>query len=252
MVKIITGTEPYRIDEEKRKFKEGINLEYDFLQTSSAEEALEFVTCIGFFGERLCILNIKDLGELGSKNFENNNRLLIILEKLDKRKAKKFEVEELNKYTSNSYVAKVINQELKGITPAALELLIKRINYVNDDSVNLYTVINTVRDLCDFTDSVTEEDVLNVVSESVISDAFSVLKLIEKKDLLSIRKQNFDKPMSVLGAMMWQLKKDFKSDFSEKNLKRINIVNGIVNDIKSGKIAEKDALNLAAELLVIE
>lgn len=252
MVKIITGNEPYRIDAVKKEFKKNINLEFDFLQTSSVEEALEFVNCLGFFGERLCILNIKDLGELTSKKLENNNKLLILLEKLDKRKAKKYEIEELNKYTSNAQVVKVINEELKGITPSALELLLKRINYVNDDSVNLYTVVNIARDLNDFTSSVTDEDVINLVSESVISDAFSVLKLIEKKDLLSIRKQNLNNPMSVLGAMMWQLKKDSKSDFSEKNLKRINIVNGIVNDIKSGKIAEKDALNLAAELLVIE
>lgn len=204
---ILLGKEQYKKDCLTKKAKEKISMpEYDIMHFSSCTDALVmFLNTMSFGGVRLAILSVKMLDELDNPIFmsilesDNANMLLVNVLEYDKRKTIYKKLVASNKCVFceqakdecelNQILMKEVRQKGCVITPSAMQTFIKRTNYFEDEAVTLYTVVNLLYDLCDYTTEIDDAAVEKIVPITIMENIFSLSNLLLQGDMLAIKQQ---------------------------------------------------------------
>ena len=155
------------------------------------------------------------------------------------------------------------------ITTVAMDLFVERTAYLEDDSINLYQVVNALYDLCDLSDAIDEKLVTDIIPNNVYQNTFAIAKFLMNGDISSIKQQsvkmseNGTTGIAVLSALLREIQIAWKSEFYSNgeigiyynavmtSLSRdelsicMEIVMRVIDGIKTGKYADKDALMVA-------
>lgn len=152
---IIHGNEPYLIDYEILKIKQQYQETAVYYEwTTELEEAL---CCPSIFSKKKAvILKLIELQEHMEPLWDAACDVYLIIEKLDKRRKiyKKFSnchlvtCNKLDIMSFNKFILREFSRCAMNIKEDAFTLFVNRIQYQENDSVNLYMVQNYVRQIC--------------------------------------------------------------------------------------------------------
>ena len=207
--------------------------------------------------------------------------LLILCRDVDKNTkfAKELKKEgllyEINKLTEadelKNTIHKFIREKGGSIEPSALKELIARENYFENDAVNLISISHDIDCLLSVSKNISLDMVREYVKDMAVEHIFSLAKLIEKGDALALKKEisliSHDRAIPMLSLLLREYRISYKLTFSAhqdigikyhtfRNLSKKQAVQGmrtctsIIEDIKTGRIDEKIALQLAVGQLL--
>lgn len=287
MIKILFGSERYKIDAVKEQMLQGVE-EMNRLIADDFNSLSTFFSSMSLLGgKKGAVVNIDDLSFLDNKKVKDilasvpdEDALVIIAKSVDKRKKfvkellTKDIVKECGRCENEAALGKIIRFEAKKqrkvFTPAAEAEFIQRTGYMVDESVSLYHIKNLILDLSEMSEGeiISDTMVKEMVPENIIFDAFSITSLIEKGDVGKIKKmaerlmqEKSASSIPCLSAMLYNFRTAYKlrMGFSaaEVNyfrdnaltkydsavlLKCINVCTETIGKIKSGEIADADAI----------
>ena len=278
MLKIMIGNEPYMIDCLTRKECKLQYPDFNLLKSNSfgaAED--EFLSGYPMMDDkRVLLLSLKELDSLKGTYFEKwasdmetQNVIVVKVSEYDARKAfykecvKKGLVVSCSKKDLNPSIVALLKKRAKDAVPdSVLESMVKRVGYLENDAVNMYTLIGYLNMLLSLGESVTMELMESVVPAYFKEDVFSLAKLICSKNIQGLRKQAEllkGDEIRTLSALLREFRISYKAEyFSLKEigvtysafLKRdkeyllygISVIGHVVDGIKSGTVIKKDCL----------
>lgn len=175
---------------------------------------------------------------------------------------KKIEQEhELKKFIQN-----YVTREEGSIQMDALREFIIRENYFENDAVNLISITNDLTAMLSVSKNITINLVKDMIKDMATENVFSLAKLIEKKDAMGLKKEvsliSADKAIPTLSLLLREYRIAYKAMYAPltdigvkfmtfKNMPKEQLVHGmkvctsLVEDIKTGKVSETIALQLA-------
>lgn len=187
-------------------------------------------------GDQTDLFNIKDekLSERFLTYFKNpspSTVLIILSEKPDKRRkfykslsksAKVVDFSKLNYQELSRWVQARLKKDKISITPKALDLFIERTHYLDNDSVDILTIDNYLKQLKDYSgkEGISEEIVRDVIPESVEDNVFKMVdmavsgKLKGIPEILEYFWEHNESPIRLFGLVLYQL----------RNLTQINLL----------------------------
>ena len=189
MIKLYYGNEPYCLEFEKRKIREGVNPMDLQVFTEWARETSQLAFQVPFFSERNVIfLEVEKLAandDLVSyiKNPCNGSDLYIFAARVDKNaktykeiKAK-HEVVECNKISSGmmkKWVMKQLRTLQASMTQDAYDLFIRRLNYWGDEDCSLFAIKNYLVQAAAYSPAITDEVIMDLVPATVDEKVFAL------------------------------------------------------------------------------
>lgn len=207
MIKILFGSERYKIDAVKEQMLQGVE-DMNRLVTDDFNNLSSFFSSMSLLGgKKGAVVTIDELSVLDNKKIKEvmdsvpeEDSLVIIAKSADKRKKfvkellTKDIVKECGRCSDDAALGKIIRFEAKKqgktFTPAAEAELIQRSGYMVDESISLYHIKNIIADLSEMSEGniISDTMVKEMVPENIIFDAFSITSLIEKGDVGKIKK----------------------------------------------------------------
>lgn len=281
MIKILIGNEPYMIDCMARKESKLEFADFNLLKSSSfgEEEDLFLSSCPMMDDKRVLILSLKKLDDLKGEcfdkwlgNTETPNVILVKVSEWDARTSFYKECSKKGLFVSCSKkdlynsIASVIQKGVasKGavMDNSVIESMLKRAGYLENEEVNMYTIMGYVNTLLSLEKNVTMELMESVVPSFYKEDAFCLAKLICSKDVKGLRKQAEllrGTEIETLSALLREYRISYKAKyFSLKEmgvtysafLKRdkeylaygIHVISETIAGIKNGSVITKDCL----------
>lgn len=239
---------------------------------------------------RVVVIDADSLSVINNEHFlnyiktpEETSDLIIILRDADQR-TKLFKelkaggyITFCDKLKSEDELKKVLLEELSlvggKIEPEVLNKFIERENYFDElnDDVTLYGVVNDLIGLClSSTDKTISLEQVNSLRENRKGKIFSLSKLILSKDVIGLRRELnrlSDEPIAILSLILREYRIAYKANYFDKAeigtkyvgfsamskkelLYGMDVCLGTIRDIKFGKVAAADAMNIAAAKLL--
>lgn len=286
MIKVIIGKEPYLIKKEKESSIPFLSCP-DFnlgMFTTFDRSTSDFLSSYPFMDEKkIAVLDCNQLSELDTPEFKEYLKnqvpyvdVVAVIRNVDKRVKfyKELEKEKCivscdkaDMNTLNSFIQEEIQREGGSITPSALKLMVERVHYERED-INLFTIKNFILDLVTYQKEVTDETVMYLVPNNETDNVFSLIKLLNQKNVDGLRHQTELLQASGTGAIptLSLLHREFRiaskialfgeSCKKELGVSYVNVVSrditylkqclmlitNRIKDIQTGHIQEKDAL----------
>ena len=237
MISIVYGDEPYGIDVKKRKIEEMIKMPSMNLAFFAGEFNLDVLNACNTFpfvdDKRGVFLDIDSLKALDNKLFRDYcespadfTELLIIVKDVDQRTKlfKSFKEQGLMfpcmKLKDLSEYKKVIAYELKkrnsSMLDDAAELFIKKMNYFNNDSVNLLNVVGYLDACSSISTTITKDIVDSVCPSFEEANIFLLTSLIKDRNATELYRQIKMIPAKDSIGIMSLLLKDFRVAYKLK------------------------------------
>ena len=288
MVKVLYGNEPYVVAKRKAKIVNALaDKQMNFQQFDGKFDVDVYNSCLLYpFMEdkRVVLLDIESLGSLDNPAFEEylanpvvTTDLLIICKNVDKRvklykKLKSLDVlVECNKLDGDT-LKKAILCELssKGgaIQELALAELIKRLDYENDEAVNMFTIVGYLDNMLAIDKGITLEMVKKYVPKHEEANVFALSKLLLGESSAELLKEiemvDSDESIKTLSLLLrdfrvaYKLKYFDKKDVAEKGVftsfsncsadvlvECMQTITDTISDVKAGRTTNEQALKLA-------
>lgn len=238
MIKIITGNEPYKVREAILQLTETVN-EVDFMEVTKLEDGMQFFFCIPFLSEKRVLLwNTEELkDELFEEQLEKINvypdsTLVVRLEKPDKRTKlykkllKENLITECNKLSGKElkeFIKTDAKNNFASIDDKAIDVLLERTNYANDNDVNLYSIDNRIVQLSLVDEKITEEIVKMFLPEHIESTSYQLFSFISKGKIKDANKlinkllEQKENPISFLSLLHRNYRICYKANFAGNN-----------------------------------
>lgn len=182
-----------------------------------------------------------------------------------------------NKYTELSKVSAILKKEVvrqdATITEEALDLFLKKTNYLELPEVDLYFLVNELRKLAAYDSQITEDTVSLLIKDNIAENTFGIVRLLQNRDIAGLRAQAEllgDNPIGTLSALLWQFRIGYKLKYFSlkdigvkycylKDKDKTYLINGFgiiqnaIDGIKNGSIPEKNVLEYVFfKLLALE
>ncbi len=292
MISIVYGNEPYGIDVKKRKIEAMVTMPSMNLTFFTGEFGLDVLNTCNTFpfmeDKRGVFLEIDSLKALDNEHFRNYcqspadfTELLIIVKDVDQRTKlyKSFKEQGLltpcMKLKDMSELQKVIVYELKKrnatMDDAAASLFIKKMNYFNNDSVNLLNVVGYLDACSCISNTITAELVDKVCPSFEEANIFMLTSLIKDGDTTELYRQIKMIPSKDSIGIMSLLLKDFRvayklKSFSENEVSTwktsfssfsrellcecMEILTSVISGVKRGTYTEDIALLTACSRIM--
>ena len=208
MIYVVYGNEPYMIQLQKEKFKGRAGDELGYKECSDLLSAQSFLSGISLFSDTLyAYVEIDSITELSSKAFlayaedmkgKKDRNLLIYLRKVksDAKGLVKLEAAGcyLHEYTKLANVS-ALTDYLKGMAQAiganfteeSMRLFIERMDYLNNENVNMFTMKNQMEQLKYLSNVVDTSDILENVPDLREGKRFALASLIAKKEVAKVK-----------------------------------------------------------------
>lgn len=199
MIKLLYGNEPYLIKEKIKKACAELSMpEMNISKIDVFGEDEMFLSRQYPFidKKRIMILSLESINNADDmlKTYvsepSETTDLYITVQNLDKRAAlyktlkQKNMLEECSKLSVpelNKFVLMQIRANGSNIDNAAFAILIEHLNY-QDENVNLFNVVNSIKQLCFANKVITAEIIKELMEETVNEKAFAVFSMIASKD----------------------------------------------------------------------
>lgn len=292
MIQLLYGNEPYYIDRKREKMLAQIeNPEVNVKHSDSfTEDVMDYLHASSFFGgKKLVIITVEELKESCMskmyleylKEISPVNDLLIIARKVDERgtyfKATKKAgiVTRCDKLKDMGKVDQILLLEIgrlgANITANAFAELKKRMNYMENDDVNLCMMTNALKNLADASKTITPDLVRAIVPDCSTDNVFALADLIRKGDYKNARKQTnllleADNAMGTLAVLLREFRIAYKSTMvplkdigirfaTFRTLSEMESYEGLricqqgMDDIKAGILSDESALIYVVEQL---
>lgn len=291
-IELLYGNEPYCVSYHKAQAIKKLAMpELDSATFSEfSEDVTNFCSSVSMFGgQKLCILQVEELKSLDTKEFrefmnETSCDVLIIPEKVDGRMKqgkffKSLPLHACDKVSENGLkkmIKNFLGEEVK-IEDDAMNELVKRLHYLDREDVNLFTVRSVCSILGAYTNSITIENVKNLVDNYEEDNAFVLIDCVLNKNISAIRHQENllnrqgKSSIGALSAMLREYRIAYKLVYLNKSLNDIGvkfsklkglspknilrgmeILTGVIEGIKTGRYDDNTALTLACERLMVE
>lgn len=294
MIQLLYGNEPYCIDYQKNKMLSQIeNQDVNVKRADSfTEDVMNFLHASSFFGgKKLVMITVEELKEACMsklyldylKNISPVNDLLIIARKVDERN-KYFKATEnagivtkCNKLEDMSKVDKILLREVgrlgANITADAYAELKKRMNYMDNDEVNLCLMVNALRNLSDASKTITPDLVRAIVPDCSNDNKFALAGMILRGKYHDVRKQvnlliDAGEVMSTLAILLREFRIAYKAsmfplrdigvkyavfrDLPEETLFQcLSCCQCGIDSIKNGSMSENNSLVYVTEQLCV-
>lgn len=277
MLKILIGNEPYLVDCLARKECRLQCPEFNFLKSSSygAEEE-EFLSGYPLMDDkRVLLLILKKLDDLKGACYDkwaNDDETAVVIAKVSEYDArtsfykecvKKGLIVSCSKKDLNPSIVALLKKRAGDVVPElVLEAMVKRVGYLENDAVNMYTLVGYLNTLLSLGEDVTIELMESVVPSYFKEDVFSLAKMICSKNVQDLRKQAEllrGDEIRTLSALLREFRISYKakyfslkeigvsySSFLKKDkeylLYGISVIGRVVDGIKNGTIITKGCL----------
>ncbi len=185
--RLVYGDEPYLVRQYKKEVAKGIELPEMNLMASDAfgEEELRFLQQPPLCSERKVLLlempQLKINPELSAywKNPTETSDVVVVADRIDKRTTdfKSFRSEEiqlcnkLGKGVLEKTILQYVKKNGAKIKQSAYQTLLERLNYHDNEDVNLFTVFHVLNRLCPLRE-ITRELVVSAVRDNAKENAF--------------------------------------------------------------------------------
>lgn len=298
MIYVVYGNEPYMIQLQKEKFKGRAGDELGYKECSDLLSAQSFLSGISLFSDTLyAYVEIDSITELSSKAFlayaedmkdKKDRNLLIYLRKVksDAKGLVKLEAAGcyLHEYTKLANVS-ALTDYLKGMAQAiganfteeSMRLFIERMDYLNNENVNMFTMKNQMEQLKYLSNVVDTSDILENVPDLREGKRFALASLIAKKEVVKVkteverlrRERDFN-GMSLMGLLhreyrIGYLLKGANCSLSEQKVRFCNVtslqeeelVSGLktisehMQFVKTGVYTDEEAFDLCITMLLL-
>lgn len=182
---------------------------------------------------------------------------------------------EVNKLKEEAELRTILQKFIKdkngSIEPAALRELISRENYFDNESINLISISHDIDSLLNISRNITLNMVKENIKDMAVENVFVLAKLIEKGDSIALKKEisliSPDKTIPTLSLLLREYRIAYKATFiplsdigikyctlnkmSKKQLIHgMRICTSLIEDIKTGRVSEHIALQLAVVQLL--
>lgn len=234
-IELIGGDEPYMIDMRRKQLIRKLQMpDLNFYKSDVLDEkVLEHLqTCPIVDEEKVAFVRLEHLREADNSLFPKlsaltSGLLIIQFQDYDGRSSffKEVKAKGLVKlYLKENYSDKQVQDYLtkiagnKGISfeAGAMELLLSRTCYRENEDVNLYTLIGYIKSLSALGNPIRKEHVCAIVTEYHSEDVFGIAKMILSKDLNGLRLQaNLQKKNAIrtLSALLREYRIAYKAKY---------------------------------------
>ena len=238
--------------------------------------------------KRVVFLDLDKLSLLNNEYFaaykeapSEFTELLILLRQVDKstklyKELKKegilLEVKKIEQeYELKKFVQNYVTREEGSIQSDALREFMTRENYFENDAVNLISIINDLTAMLSVSKNITIDLVKDMIKDMATENVFSLAKRIEKGDAMGLKKElsliSADRAIPTLSLLLREYRIAYKATFAPltdigvkfitfRNMSKEQLIHGmkvctsLVEDIKTGKVSENIALQLAVGQLL--
>lgn len=272
MIQFLTGNEPLLINEYKRSvIKDLENVDFNYLHSSNCgPDEIQYAFAQPFFSDRKVLaLTLTDLSEAEemSTYFESpaeTTYLLITSSKVDKRgKIYKLfknngwikEFDKVDVSRLRQYILSIIKKYGGAITEDAFSLLLKRLNYQNDENCNLYTVRTRVKEVLFFNSEITVDVVNAILDKTIDEDIFALSNHLLKGDRLevfSLVQHLLDKkeqPIAILSLLLRNFRVALKAQYFSNVNQAATEIGVSPYQLKPYVGASNDVLTFGLELM---
>lgn len=279
---LIGGDEPYLIDVKRESLIGTMQLpELNFMSTEmlDASVAAHLATCPIMDERRVAVVTVQKLEEIDNPFFAEcrniqGSLLIVVFHSYDGRNTfyKQMNKEGiLHLCTKQKAFPSLSNFLLKRAEKAglvfqngAMEELLRRVDYLENDGVNIYTLLGYLESLKALNNSITCENIKAIVPEYVREQIFSIVDLIQKRNLKGLTQQAQllkDDAIGTLSALLREYRIAYKAYYfnlkdigiSSVHLKGVSkeqLVQGI--ELISGQITAIKTGTLPAELIMLD
>lgn len=290
-IQIMFGDEPYFLSKYKNELFSKINYpDFNISIYESFEEAA-YDSCTTYpvmEEERVVFIDADKLSALDTSFFKKYlekpaefTHLLILARNVDKKlkiykelSTKKL-IKEVNKLENTISLKKEIQGFLEeqhgSITKEALEELIQRENYLDNEAVNLISITNDLLSMLNIDKNISLDMVKEYVRDNAVDNVFALAKLILSKNAAALRKEisliSSDQAIPTLALLLREYRIGYKASFvplkeigtryasfykmpKEQLLAGIEICTKAMEEIKEGVLDAKVALTVTVGKLL--
>ena len=288
MVKVLYGNEPYVIAKRKAKVVNALTNKQMNLQNFEGKFDLDvYNSCLSFpflEDKRVVLMDIDSLSALDTPLFEEylsspveTTELLIICKNVDKRvklykKLKALDVlipcDKLDEETLKKAILCELSKKGGSIQELALAELIKRLNYENEDSVNMFSIVGYLDNMLAINKGITLEMVQKYVPKIEEANVFALSKLLLAESSAELLREvdmiDTDESIKTLSLLLRDFRIAYKlkyfdkkevadkgvftsfSEFSADTLVDcMQVITDTIADVKAGRTTNQQALKLA-------
>ena len=288
MVTLLYGNEPYVILKRKAKIVDRLqNKQMNFQRFEGKFDTEVYNSCIAYpflEDKRVVLLDIESLGAIDCPLFDeyiskpvDSTDLLIICKNIDKRVKlyKKLnslgilvQCDKLDNETLKKAILCELSKKGGNIQGLAMAELVKRLNYENEDSVNMFTIIGYIDNMLAIDKGITLEMVEKYVPKYEEANVFALSKLLLGDTSIELLREvdmiDPDESIKTLSLLLrdfriaYKLKFFDKKDVADKGvftsfsnysvdvlLECMQTITDTIGDVKSGKTTNQQALKLA-------
>lgn len=298
MIYIIYGSEPYMIRAQKAYFKGQAECEFGYEEFSDLPGAQNFLSGISLFTEKLyAYTEVDTITELTKKDFlsyveemkeRKDKNLLIYLRKvksdakgLDKLREKGCFLQEYSKISRyvdlKAYVFDMAQKIGASFTSEAMDLFLARMDYLENESVNMITLENQIGQLKYLGEVIDTSDILENVPDLREGKKFALAGMISRKEVKKIKQEVIrlerDREFSGMGLMgllhreyrIGYLLKSAECSLSEQKVRFCNvtsltkdelagglqIISECMQDVKNGIYTDVEGFELCVTRLIM-
>ena len=294
---VIYGNEPWAIRKQKENFKLRCeNPVYGYQEFDAPYAAQSFLCTFNLFTDQLyATLCVPDTKMISSKDYlqfmsglkENKSKyLLVIVDKVtekDRGISKIKEVATVIPYSKITAKDKLLRQQVDYIVkqqdaviePAAVDMLLDRLDYSNHEETNLLTVENYIGQLKYLSDSITVDDVVRNTPDLREGKRFKIASMLAQGNIGQLldeaerlkREKDFN-AFGLLAILFKEYRVAYLSKLGysvreqgafsntmgnmpvEKIVQGMNIIGAKLRDIKTGVYSEEEAFDITLTELV--
>ena len=264
-VVLIGGDEPYLVDVKRKSLIGKMQMpELNLLSTELLDETVldHLTTCPVMDEQRLAVVTVEKLADADNEFFKEcldavNGLLIVLFRSYDGRSAffKQVQKDGLLHLCTKQEAAPSLGQFLlkraakSGVSfqEGAIAELLRRVDYLENDSVNIYTLLGYLESLKALNTSITVEDVKTIVSEHAREQVFGIVDMIQNKNLHGLTQQAQllkDNAIGTLSALLREYRIAYKAQYFP--LKDIGVSNIRL------KGCSKDYLMQGIELITVQ
>lgn len=204
---LIGGDEPYLIDAKRKSLIGTMQMpELNFMNSEILDSSVvNHLTTYPVVDERrVALLTVQKLDEINNSFFEDccsmqDGLLIVVFHTYDGRSSFYKEMNKkglLHLCTKHKAFPSLSNFIVKRAQAAgivfqkgAVEELLRRVDYLENDEVNIYTLLGYLESLKALSNTITCENVMAVVPEYVREQVFNIVDMIQKKNLDGLNQQ---------------------------------------------------------------
>ena len=279
---LISGDEPYLIDVKRESLVGTMQLpELNFMSTETLDASVvaHLTTYPVIDKRRVALVTVQKLEEINNPFFEEcrniqDSLLIVVFRSYDGRNTfyKQLDKEGIIYLcTKQKALPSLSNILLKRASKAgivfqkgAMEELLKRVDYLENDGVNIYTLLGYLDSLKALNNSITCESIQAVVPAYIREQVFGVVNLIQKRNIEGLTQQAQllkGDAIGTLSALLREYRIAYKAYyFSLKDIGVTNVhLKGVPKeqlaqaiDFISGQITAIKTGTLPAELIMLD